>query len=288
MQEGATASRRDEMHVELVGVVAVVVVPVAGDDSDDARAACPGNARDLEEVLLGILALQVGQHPGRLRQADDQIVLGAHLLGYALEVVDLGGVQVLRELDVGAPDPPVVGQAQRPVAAMLLALPTADDVAAGIGELVARGAEQAVEGVEAVVPVVIAGDGEQLAVGPRHRIGPVEGLQQPLLVFLAGGLRVALVAAHDQHFAMAQVAGPADIEAVLRQQIGHRVRGLESVAHVGDVVDPERAGFVARQALVRLAGVGIAVVVAGDQVLVLCRVGDRLHETLVGVLAEHR
>jgi hypothetical protein len=39
---------------------------------------------------------------------------------------------------------------------------------------------------------------------------------------------------------------------------------------------------------VRLAGVGIAVVVAGNEVLVLGRVGDSLHETLVGVLAEHR
>jgi hypothetical protein len=87
---------------------------------------------------------------------------------------------------------------------------------------------------------------------------------------------------------MAQVAGAADVEAVLRHQVGHRVGGLEAVAHVGDVVDPECAGLVACHALVRLAGVGIAVVVAGDQVLVLGRVGDRLHETLVGVLAEHR
>ena len=172
-----------------------------------------------------------------------------------LEVVDLRGVEILRELDVGAPDPPVVGQAQRPVAAMLLALPAADDVALGVGELVARGAEQAVEGVEAVVPVVVAGDGEQLAVGIGHGEGPVEGLQQPLLVFLARGLRVALVAAHDEDLAVAQVAGAAHVEAVLRQQVGHRVGGLEAVADVGDVVDPEGAGLVAGHALVRLAGV---------------------------------
>ena len=63
---------------------------------------------------------------------------------------------------------------------------------------------------------------------------------------------------------------------------------IDYVADVGDVVDPERAGVVARHALVRLAGVGIAVVVAGNEVLVLGRVGDSLHETLVGVLAEHR
>ena len=121
------------MHVELMGVVAVVVVPVAGDDSDDACAARPGNAGDLEEILLAILALQIGQHPGRLRQADDQVVLGAHLLGHAYEIVDLRGVEILRELDVGAPDPPIVREAQGPVAAMLLALPAADDVALGVG-----------------------------------------------------------------------------------------------------------------------------------------------------------
>ena len=99
---------------------------------------------------------------------------------------------------------------------------------------------------------------------------PVEGLQQPLLVFLARGLRVALVAAHDQDLAVPQPAGAAHVEAVLGEQVGHRVGGLEAVADVGDVVDPEGAGFVARRcACAGRVAFGIAVVVAVAQVLVV-------------------
>ena len=87
---------------------------------------------------------------------------------------------------------------------------------------------------------------------------------------------------------MPQPAGAADVEAVLRQQVGDRVGGLEPIADVGDVVDPHGAGVVAGQALVRLGGVRIPVVVAGNQLLVLGRVGDGLDQALVGVLAEHR
>ena len=288
MQEGAAAARGDKVHVELVGVVAVVVMPVAGDDGDHAGPARPGDRGDLEEVLLLVEAVHVGDHPGRLGQADDEVVAGRHLPRHRLEVVDLRGVEVLGELDVGAPDPPVVGQPERPVAAVLLALPAADHIALGVGEPVARGAEQAVEGVESIVPVVVAGDGEQLAGGLAHAECPAEGLQQALLVVLAGGLRVALVAAHDQDLAVAQIAGAAHLEAVLGQQIGARVGGVEAVAHVGDVVDPQRAGGIERQAMLGIVGVGVGVVVALTQLAIVARVGDRLHQALVGVLAEHR
>ena len=111
MQEGAAAARRDEMHVELVGEIARVVVPVAGDDGANAHAALARDRRDLEEILLLVLPRGLRQQPGGLGQADDEIVLRPHLLGHGLEVVDLAGVEILRELDVGAPDPPVVGQA---------------------------------------------------------------------------------------------------------------------------------------------------------------------------------
>ena len=78
------------MHVELVGKVAAVVVPVAGDHGHNAGAARTGDGGDLEEVLLLVLALQVRQQPGRLGQADDQVVLRAHLLGDGREIIHLG------------------------------------------------------------------------------------------------------------------------------------------------------------------------------------------------------
>ena len=74
MQERAAPARRDEVHVELVGVVAVVVVPVAGDHGDDVGAFRAGDRGDLEEVLLLVEALQVGDHPGGLGKADDERV----------------------------------------------------------------------------------------------------------------------------------------------------------------------------------------------------------------------
>ena len=241
MQKGASAARRDEMHIQLVRVVAVVVVPIAGDHRHHVRAFGARNRRDLEEVLLLVEPVHFGNHPRGLGEADDEVVALLHLIGHGLEVVDLGGIEILRELDVGAPDPPVVGQAQRPVAAVLLASPAAYDVALGVGKLVARRAEQAVEGVEPVVPVVVAGDGKQLAVGLADAERPVEGLQQALLVFLARGLRVALVAAHDQDFAVPQLACAAHVETVLGEEIGRRIGGLEAIADVRHVVDPEGA-----------------------------------------------
>ena len=287
VQERTAAARRNEMNVELVHVVAVVVVPVAGDHGPHVRAALAGNRRDLEEVLLLVLALQVGQHPGGLGEADDEVVVGRHALGHRLEIVDLRAVEVLGELDVRAPDPPVVGQVKRPVAAVLLTLPAADLVALGVGELVARGAEQAVEGGEPIIPVVVTRDGEQLA-GRVVRIeGPVEGLDQALPVILARRLRIALVAAEDQHVAVPEPAGTADLQAVLGEQIRHRIGILEAVAHVGDVVDPVGTALVGHDAFVGVGGVRIAVVVAPAQLVVAGRIRDRLHQALVGVLAEH-
>ena len=287
MQEGAAAARRDEVNVELVLVVAVVVVPVARDDGTHVRPALARNRGDLEEVLLLVLALEIGEHPGGLGKADDQVVVGRHPLGHGLEVVDLGAVEIFRELDVGAPDPPVVGQAERPIAAMLLALPAAYSVALLVGEPVARGAEQTVEGHEPIVPVVVARDGEELAGRVGRTVRPVERLDQALLVVLARSLRVALVATQDENVAVAQPPRAANVEAVLREQVGHRVGALEAVAGIGDVVDPVGAGLVGHDAFVGVGGIGVAIVVAAAQLLGAGRIGHRLHQALVGVLAEH-
>ena len=129
MQECAAAARGDEVNVELVREIARVVVPVAGDGSTDAHAALARDRGDLEEVLLFVLAGGLRQQPGRLRQADDEVVLRPHLCSQRLEVAHLAGVEVFRELDVGAPDPPVVRKLDGPVAAVLLALPPSDHVA---------------------------------------------------------------------------------------------------------------------------------------------------------------
>ena len=86
---------------------------------------------------------------------------------------------------------------------------------------------------------------------------------------------------------MPQLARPAYGETVLGKQVGHCVGGLEPVTDVGHVVDPERAGRVGCDAMVLVGGLQVAVVVALAKLLVVARVGHRLHQTLIGVLAEH-
>ncbi len=113
---------------------------------------------------------------------------------------------------------------------------------------------------------MITGDREQLALRIGCRIGPIERQLQTLLVVLTRRLRITLVAAHDEHAARLQTPGAAYVEALLRQQIGHRVGGFEAVAQVGNVVDPDRAFRVGRQTERRIVGLG-AVVVALDESL---------------------
>jgi hypothetical protein len=61
----------------------------------------------------------------------------------------------------------------------------------------------------------------------------------------------------------------------------------EAVADVGDIVDPERLVRVGGDAAVRILRVELGIVVALAQLLVVAWIGDRLHQALVGVLAEH-
>ena len=63
MQERSAAARGQEMHVEFVGVIAIVVMPVAGNDCADAGATIAGYGCDLEEVFLFVFALQIGDEP---------------------------------------------------------------------------------------------------------------------------------------------------------------------------------------------------------------------------------
>ena len=82
-----------------------------------------------------------------------------HCLGDALKVEHLTGIEILRELNVGAPDPPVVRQPDREIAAVLRAHPAADAILRRAPE--PRLAEHVIEGTQAVIPVVVAGQYEQ-------------------------------------------------------------------------------------------------------------------------------
>ena len=206
-----------------------------------------------------------------------------HRFGDALEVEDLTGVEILGELDVGAPDPPVVRQADREIAAVLRAQPAADAIFRGVTE--ARLAEHVVERAEPVVPVVVAGQHEQqtppVAVGGGRQRRRVRH-REALAVGGARRERIHLVAAHDQQLGCGQRADALEVDLRLADERGHRVGGIEAVAEVGDIVDPHRL------AVAELAQVGI-VIAPDDRLHDLRReaVDGRLHDALVGVLPEN-
>jgi hypothetical protein len=148
----------------------------------------------------------------------------------------LGVVDVRPELLVDREQPPVGGQLDREVGPPLLGAPTAD-----VPVLAPR--EQAQEGGEPVVPVVVAGQGEQGGLRARDRrlgqcraVGPLH----PALVGVAAGQRVDLIATHQQQPAAGQ-GGLAELELRLGHQVGHRVGGVEPVSQVGHVVEPDLA-----------------------------------------------
>ncbi len=135
----------------------------------------------------------------------------------------------------------------------------------------------------------LPGSANSLRSGSLHRERPVVRRQQLLLVFLARGLRIALVAAHDQDLAVPQPAGLADVEVVLGEQVGDRVGGLEAVAHVGDVVDPEGAVLVGGDAPVRVGSSWDRCSRSGSTgPCRRCRIRHGLDEALIGILAEYR
>ncbi len=198
---------------------------------------------------LGVGVARRAVDPARLRRDQDEAGLGGtglgglrlHTPGDRLEVVDLRLVDVRFELHVGAPQPPVVGELDGEVAAALEGLPAADPAAL---------AEQAGEAGQAVVPVVVARDRQDLrrllgGVGEGGAVGPLH----PVVVLAARRGGVDLVAAHEQdpgagaedRFPRADLVA-AQAEPLARQQPGHGVGGVEAVAEVGDVVDPEAPG----------------------------------------------
>ncbi len=238
VQECAAAARRDELDTLAAGIAAVVM-DVARQHRADARALALGlnDAGDVIQALLAgrFLDRLVDMKPARHAGADDDVVVGAHGLRDLREIVGLGRVDVLAQLDIDAPHPPAVGQPAREITAVLGGTPIADR-----GRPAA--AEQRQEQDQPVIPIVIAGNEEQpgmlgarlLRIGKGHGIG----IAKPALVLLARGGRIDLVAAHHQDPAARQVIRQ---QFALREQIGDGVRGIEAVSEVGHEIHPHRS-----------------------------------------------
>src|SRR5215211_6961638 len=155
-EERAAAARGDLVAAGGAGVAAIVV-QVARDEHRDAIA----EDALLEEGEIALrdvaveLAIALLVDPVRLGGAEDDAIVRRHRVGDLAEVLELRIVDVRLELDVDADEPPAVREPGGEVAARLVGLP------AGEAPLAAR-AEETREGDEAVVPVVISRDREDL------------------------------------------------------------------------------------------------------------------------------
>src|SRR6185312_13630126 len=140
-----------------------VVVQVTGQGQHQLRLPwAQDRAFEEQQVPVGVRGVAL-LHPGWLRRAQDHLVARLHVRGHFGEVVQLRLVDVRRQLDIDAEQPPALRQFQREVAARLPRLPGTDGAAL---------AEQAHEAGEAVVPVVVARYRKQvrpgrLVVNPR-------------------------------------------------------------------------------------------------------------------------
>ena len=175
--------------------------------------------------------------PARRRRAQDHLVARVHQAGHLVEVLQLGRVDVRPELRVDSEQPPAVRELDREVRPRLRRPPATDPVLA-----VTR--EQAQEGGQAVVPVVVAGQGVQRRLGyvrRGYRQGRLVRPLRPVLVLLVARRRVHLVAAHDQYPPARQRRRTGDRQLRLGEQVGDRVRRVEPVADVGHVVEPRLA-----------------------------------------------
>ena len=131
MQEGAAATGRDVLA--LAFDEARVMMAVAGEHGAQAMILFGkiGKARQVGEVResrFGILGVDIG--PARLAGADDQARTGVHpFAGDMAEKIDLRLVDVAGQLDVGAPQPPAIGQGQGEIAPRLPRLAAAERAA---------------------------------------------------------------------------------------------------------------------------------------------------------------
>jgi hypothetical protein len=251
LQEGAAAAGGDVVFLGHAVDAAVVgeEVRVAGQEQRHGGVAGAHDAREqlaqARVVLLAFLA-QLPQGHGR---AQDDAVAGREQRGGLREVRLLFGVERVVECGVDAPHPPAVRQLHHPPAFGLRRLPVADEVV-GLDQ-------QLVEQRDAAVPVVVAGDGHQGGRGGRGRWavglclrGQQVGQLGLLPVPLACCVGVHLVAAHHQQPAAGKrgwggrqlaVAVVGQVDRGSGQLPRDRRGGVERVAEVADVVDPQRA-----------------------------------------------
>ena len=224
--------------------VAAVVVKVARQQQRDLGPARGQVIQQPHQVVgqPGRAVVGVGHHPLRLGQAEDHPLVRLHLL--AAEEPQLGLVEVAVQLGVDAEQPGPMGQLQGEVAARLRRHPAADARAP---------AEHLHEALQTVVPVVVAGHRQQVGRVLGHR--PARRRWQRQLVGIDQPAQVAVVVwALDRpdrrrESAAAPGAGSTASHPVRRRRWsatarpgpGDRIGGIEAVAHVGDVVDPQRA-----------------------------------------------
>ena len=238
------------------------------------------NSNDGVQAVDGIDAIKLGIEPMRLGNTQHNIVVAPHALDDCAEVVLLRGIEILGELDIDAPQPPVVRQLNGPIAAVLEAAPAANPAAVFSQSAIAILAEQAVEGGKSIIPIMIAWQGEELALFSvfhcRHGAGI--GQHEAFFVFFVRGLWVTLVAPKDQNLPGGQRLR-ANRQLFLGEQQGHAIGGPEAVGDVGDIVNPNLLVIVVPMT-------SIAIVI--PRLKVRATVRRRLHEALVGVFPEHR
>src|SRR5262245_43791741 len=121
------------------------------------------NSNDSVQAVDGVDAIKLGIEPMWLGNAQHNVVVAPHALDDGAEVVLLRSIEILGELDVDAPKPPVVRQLNGPIAAVLDAAPAANRAAVLPQSAIAILAEQAVEGGKSVIPIMVAWQGEELA-----------------------------------------------------------------------------------------------------------------------------
>ena len=157
-------------------------------------------------VIFLEMPIHFGEDPIGFGRAQDDLIAGLHLLFRDLfEVVNLLCVEVRTELQVYANQPVAKGQFEREIAALLWQIPFAR--LEWIGQCIfikereiALVRKNTGEGSQTVIPIVIAGNGEQVwafafVILQRGSVGVFE----TVLIFIAGGGGIHFIAAHNQH-----------------------------------------------------------------------------------------
>jgi len=159
---------------------------------------------EIGEMGVGaLLRLYIG--PVGLRGAHDDFRPCPHpFVRDGSEEIDLRLVDVAAKLRVDTPYPPITGQLQGEIAPGLLrhAPPKAAPLLRrGQRPLRSPAAEEAEEGVEPIIPIMVSGDGVEIG----RRIGPgdtarrhVEGGDELVGIIVARGGGIHLVTTHDE------------------------------------------------------------------------------------------